>query len=340
MKSNIIQDKKTYQMHLQKEAEFWGKMAEERWKGGVPLTMDYQLATRYRVKREALGWGDYIQDPELEALTPFGSARTKFIEFAKKSSGERALDLCCGAGFLTLELARAGKSVDAIDYSEREINVAKKYQRGLKEQPLGKINWIIADLNNYKLPTEEYDLVTAWDGLHHIPNIDRLCNEIYNSLKPGGVFLFCERIWGGEEQTFKAKISQAFEITLNVCLPLAWPYSKRVKVFKNMLSIIYNKYILKRNVEFGAKLEQENHGYSTPFEDSIGVEMLSAIGKFFEIANLQKFGAFSEEACRSLDLPRFLRIPAILFLSWFDYLWVKSRLLEGKIFMGYAKKRK
>jgi len=208
MKDNILNDKKIYDIYLRKEAEFWGKMAEERWKGGIPLTMDYQLATRYRVKREALGWGDYIQDPRLEALTPFGSARKRFIDIAKKCSGKRALDLCCGAGFLTLELARAGKLVDAIDYSEREINVAKRYQSQLKSKPSGKINWIIADLNNYSLPTAEYDLITAWDGLHHIPNIDRLCSQIYDSLRPGGVFLFCERVWGGKEHTFKGKVAR------------------------------------------------------------------------------------------------------------------------------------
>lgn len=337
MKNNGIQNKETYELNLQKEAEFWGKMAEERQKGGIPLTMDYQLATRYRVKRGALGWGDYIQDPKLEALTPFGIARKKFIGFAKESSGKKVLDLCCGAGFLSLELARTGKSVDAIDCSERAINGAKKYQSGLKQQPSGKINWIIADLNNYELPAEEYDLVTAWDGLHHIPNIDRLCREIYNSLKPGGMFLFCERIWGGKK-TFKTKVSQALETTLNVCLPLAWPYPKRFRAFKDMIAVIYNKYMLKQKVNLSNKLEQEKQGYITPFEDSTGIEMLPAIENLFCIDKIQNFGAFSEEACRSLDLPRFFRIPMILFLSWFDYLWVKTRLLEGKILMGYAKK--
>jgi len=333
----IVQDKKTYLSNLQKEADFWGKMAEERWKDGIPLTMDYQLGTRYRVRRNSLGWGDYIQDPELENLTPFGKARRKFIEFAKVCPGKRALDLCCGAGFLSLELARAGKQVDAFDCSEREINVAKKYQSQLEIQPSGKINWFIADLNNYEFPCEEYDLVMAWDGLHHIPNIDGLCEQIYRSLKPGGKFLFCERVWGGKSQTIKTKVGRALETTINAFLPLAWPYSKRMDDFRNMLEVLFKKYLLKKNIK--NKRIFADYEHETPFEDSTGKEMLDAIRRFFLIEKTYSFGAFSEEACRSLNLPRPLRIPSILFLSWFDYFWVKIGLLEGKILMGYTVKK-
>jgi 2-polyprenyl-3-methyl-5-hydroxy-6-metoxy-1,4-benzoquinol methylase len=325
-----------YKENLKKEADFWGKMAEERQKGGIPLTMDFQLGTRYRVKREAVGWGDYIQDPKLEALTPFGMARKKIIEFAKKFEGENALDLCCGAGFLSLELARAGKNVDAIDCSEREINVAKEYQSTLKEKPKGRIYWMVADLNHCNLPREKYDVITAWDGLHHIVNIEGLCQKIQNALKPEGVFIFSERVWGGKNQSLKTRICQGLEITTNVCLPLAWSHKKRREEFKRMLKIIYYNYILRKNINVE---NSENNGYVSPFEDATGREMLEAIGRSFKIKKLQRFGAFTEEACRSLKLPRPLRFPSILFLAWFDYLWVKTGLLEGKLMLGYASKK-
>ncbi len=132
--------------------------------------------------------------------------------FARGCRGDRALDLGRGAGWLSLEMAWAGKIVDAVDCSEREINVAKKYHSQLKQKPLGKINWIVADLNKYELTPNKYDLVTAWDALHHIPEIERLCVQIFHSLKPGGWFLFSERIWGGKGGTFKTKVSQSLEV--------------------------------------------------------------------------------------------------------------------------------
>jgi 2-polyprenyl-3-methyl-5-hydroxy-6-metoxy-1,4-benzoquinol methylase len=324
-----------YKTYLFREADFWGKMAEERCKGGIPLTMDFQLGTRYRVKREAVGWGDYIQDPRLEGMTPFGIARKKIIDYAKSVKGNNALDLCCGAGFLSLELARAGKTVDAVDCSQREINVARKYQNTLKNKPLGKINWIVADLNRIRLPKEKYDVITAWDGLHHIVRIDELCMQIKDALKPGGAFLFSERVWGGKKQTLKTKICQGLETTLNVCLPLTSPLKKRREDFTKMLKTIYYEYILNRKINFNPRPE---HGFISPFENSTGKEMLTIIEKHFKIDKMHHFGAFSEEACRSLNLPRSLRIPSILFLSWFDYLWVKTRLLDGKLMIGYARK--
>lgn len=325
-----------YYNSLQKEANFWGKMAEERCKGGIPLTMDFQLGTKYRVKREALGWGDYIQEPKLEALTPFGSARKEIIDYAKKVKGKNALDLCCGAGFLSLELARSGKTVDAVDCSQKAIGVARQYQSTLMEKPSGKITWIIADLNHYDFPKKKYDVITVWDGLHHIVNISEFCKKIQDALKPGGEFLFCERVWGGKNQTFKTRISQGLEIMLNVCLPLTWSHKKRREDFKNMLRFIYYNCILKKRIEL--KTNSEVHEFISPFENITGKEMLSVIEKHFKIERIQQFGAFSEEACRSLNLPSLIRAPAILFLSWFDYLFVKMKLLEGKLMVGYARK--
>ncbi|NOZ80309.1 MAG: methyltransferase domain-containing protein [DPANN group archaeon] len=328
----------SYEHNLRKEADFWGMMAEERSKGGIPLTMDFQRATRYRVRRSSLGWGDYIQDPWLESLTPFGIARDDFIDFARQAKGKRALDLCCGAGFLSLELARAGKRVDAIDLSRREIAVARSYQAKLRKKPTGSIHWIVADLNTHTFPKNTYDLITAWDGLHHIPHIDRLMAEIHDALKPGGMFLFSERVWGGKQQSFRTRISQGLEMTLNLFLPLAWPYSVRFRAYKSMVKTVFRRYVLRQDVELDIDADLEHHEHDSPFEDTTGKEMLSSIQRHFTIKKMQHFGAFSEEACRSMNLPRFLRVPAILFLSWFDHLFVKTRILDGKIVMGYARK--
>ena len=105
--------------------------------------------------------------------------------------------------------------------------------------------------------------------------------------------------------------------------------------FNKMLKTIYYQYILKRKAKSSDNSDKE---IISPFENAKGKEILSAIEKHFTIDKIQYFGAFSEEACRSLNLPQILRVPSILFLSWFDYFWVKSKLLEGKLMLGYARK--
>ncbi|MGD8923138.1 MAG: class I SAM-dependent methyltransferase, partial [Candidatus Zixiibacteriota bacterium] len=218
-----------YEWKLQKEAEFWGTMARLRWRGGIPMTMDFQRATRYRVRRSDLGWGDYFQDPALESLTPFGRARIRFINKARNVEGKNVLDLCCGAGWLALEHARAGKTVEAVDLSLQEITVAKEYQSTLNEEIPGQINWIVTDLNTFEAEPGRYEVVTAWDGLHHIEKIYRLCEQINRSLKPGGKFMMSERVWGGDEPSVRARIGRYMEQHLWTILPTPSPYTYRRK---------------------------------------------------------------------------------------------------------------
>ena len=65
-----------------------------------------------------------------------------------------ALDLACGTGRNALYLAGKGYAVSAVDSSPRAIGLAEQAARkeGLK------INWIVADLDDYAI-REQYDLI-------------------------------------------------------------------------------------------------------------------------------------------------------------------------------------
>jgi 2-polyprenyl-3-methyl-5-hydroxy-6-metoxy-1,4-benzoquinol methylase len=329
-----------YNWKVQKEAEFWGAMARLRWRGGVPMTMDFTRATRYRVRRSELGWGDYFQDPTLERLIPFGRARIRFVEAAKTARGNRVLDLCCGAGWLALESARAGKEVDAVDLSLEEMTVAREYQATLEEEIPGQIYWIVADLNTFDAAPDQYDLVTAWDGLHHVQQIDRLCAEVCRALKPGGQFMMSERVWGGNQSSMRTTIGRYLEQHLWTVLPTPAPTTYRTK-FRQLFDTyrrLFKTRVLRKKYE--AVPWQIQGELCSPFEDACGPEMIDAIDKHFEIDRVEQYGAFTEEIQRSLFLPRFLRIPVLVILSWLDHLTIKLGLLEGKIVILYGHKRK
>jgi len=334
------QKDKDYSWKLKKEAQFWGEMARVRAKGGIPMTMDFSRATRYRVRRSSLGWGDYFQDPRLEALTPFGRARKRFVEKARNSAGKRTLDLCCGAGWLALEQARAGKVVDAVDISEEEQSVAKEYQATLEEEIPGRINWIATDLNRYTTEPEQYDQVTAWDGLHHIENFEHLCDQIANGLRPGGYFLLSERVWGGDSPSVRARVGKYLELFLWALVPTPAPYTygRKFRELYGTLKLFFRTKILrKKHVPKAWQITDE--GFCSPFEDISGSEILKIVNNRFDVEESEGYGGFTEEVLRSLYLPRLLRVPAILFLGWLDHLLVRVGLLEGKIAILYARKR-
>ncbi len=331
---------KDYSWKLSKEAEFWGEMARVRWKGGIPMTMDFSLATRYRVRRSSLGWGDYFQDPKIEALTPFGRARIEFVRRARENEGKRALDLCCGAGWLALEQARAGKTVDAVDISEQEQSVAREYHETLKETVPGHVKWIVADLNHFQVESGIYDQVTAWDGLHHIESIEHLCDQIENGLRSGGHLLVCERVWGGEFPSVRARIGKYLEQLLWTFVPTPQPYTYGRKIrelWATLRLLLKTKVLRKKHKQKPWQIADD--GFCSPFEDASGAEILRIIRQRFIVEKTASYGGFTEEVLRSLYLPRILRVPALLFLGWLDHLLVRMGLLEGKILILYAKKR-
>lgn len=93
-----------------------------------------------------------------------------------------ALDLACGTGRNALYLAGKGYAVSAIDASPRAIELAGQAARkeGLK------INWIVADLDDYAI-RGEYDLIVI---SFFYPDRN-LVPSIIDALKKGGILL-CE----------------------------------------------------------------------------------------------------------------------------------------------------
>ena len=94
----------------------------------------------------------------------------------------RALDLATGTGSCAIQLARRGWRVAAIDFSEVGIGVAAEHANRMGVQ----VDWIIADLDDFRLPPERFDVITVFNYL----NRDNLPGEVTRSLRPGGMLVF------------------------------------------------------------------------------------------------------------------------------------------------------
>jgi len=103
--------------------------------------------------------------------------------------------LTCGPGGLCLELARQGHRVVGVDISDKTIKIAREFAAdNLVEESFGSLEYRIADLNTVDLDPAAYDVVIAWDGLHHILRIDRLMRQVSGSLKSDGLFIYSDNI--------------------------------------------------------------------------------------------------------------------------------------------------
>lgn len=100
------------------------------------------------------------------------------------------LDLGCGTG---LELEEIFKKYPDIQVTG--IDLTKSMLDKLKEKYYDKdITLINASYLEYNLGFEKYDAAVSFQTMHHFKHEDKLklYKNIYNSLKPGGVYIECD----------------------------------------------------------------------------------------------------------------------------------------------------
>jgi 2-polyprenyl-6-hydroxyphenyl methylase/3-demethylubiquinone-9 3-methyltransferase len=100
------------------------------------------------------------------------------------NSNTRVLDVGCGAGFLSNELALHQLNVTGVDLSEESIKVAQKFDS------TKKVKYLAADAYHLPFADQSFDVLTAMDFLEHVDQPAKAIQEFSRVLKPGGVFIF------------------------------------------------------------------------------------------------------------------------------------------------------
>jgi len=109
-----------------------------------------------------------------------------FLAMLPPVAGLRGLDLGCGEGHNTREVARMGASMTAIDISEIFIRHARSEEA---RAPLG-ITYHHVSAVELPFAGNEFDFATAFMSLMDIPETERVIAEAFRVLKPGGFLQF------------------------------------------------------------------------------------------------------------------------------------------------------
>jgi SAM-dependent methyltransferase len=105
----------------------------------------------------------------------------------------RWLSLCCGRGELERYFSKEGKfrSCLAVDISESHL---RKARDAAEKSGVTNVTYVRKDLNSAVFAENEFDLVIAQGGIHHISRLDNLFHQMRKSLKPGGLFVMHEYV--------------------------------------------------------------------------------------------------------------------------------------------------
>ena len=101
----------------------------------------------------------YFVEPHIPAFAQF-----------ERWKGKKVLEVGCGIGTDTINFARAGADVTAVDLSDESLKIAKKRAEVFGLEDRIRFYQANAEELGSRVPSESYDLVYSFGVIHHTPN--------------------------------------------------------------------------------------------------------------------------------------------------------------------------
>lgn len=259
-------------------------------------------------------------DPKIDHILE-GSYRDRFIARVAHRPRGRVLDVCCGPGWLALELARHGQTVDAYDISPQAIALAK---RMLSENPyregFGEINYYLQDVTKVDLGYEKYDAVSGWAAFHHIPHLSDFMERVWRALKPGGIIATMDDMPQGFIDKF---------ISWSVIILLPNYYLSYRQKIKKIVGIMLGT--AKIAPEVFSPMEQSKRTIVYDIADIFQ-------GVKYELLENTNFNSFAGQMM-VVRGPDFIRYPLARAVVMMDRLLCRSKICKGFIRIMISRKR-
>jgi ubiquinone/menaquinone biosynthesis C-methylase UbiE len=211
------------------------------------------------------------------------------LELIGDVAGQRVLDLGCGEGGYSRELAKLGATVVGVDGSERLVSVAR--ERSADSEP--HVRYICANASRIEgIEAEYFDQVLAAMSLMDVEDYDGAIDEAWRVLVPGGTLLMSIT-----HPSFSAPTAEWVKTDRGELGHFAVDrYFDRV-VWEDFVTPRFRRPILRRH---------------RPLEDFVR----PLLHRGFVLRNLAEPTATPAQVQQSARLARLARIPYFLFMQW------------------------
>jgi 2-polyprenyl-3-methyl-5-hydroxy-6-metoxy-1,4-benzoquinol methylase len=121
----------------------------------------------------------------------------RFAQF-ERWQGKRVLEIGCGIGTDTINFARQGSWVTAVDLSEKSLEIARERAviYGLRDR-VQFFSGNAEELSRF-VPVEPYDLIYSFGVIHHTPHPERVLEQLRQYARPGAtvkIMVYHRRSW-------------------------------------------------------------------------------------------------------------------------------------------------
>ena len=249
---------------------------------------------------------------------------------SSKKKKQKILEIGCGTGFLSLELARNGNDVLGIDVSKKSIAEAKSYLKKIDKKKELKLNYEVKDAHKIDFNVK-FDVIIFYRSLHHFKNVKKLLKRINDNLRPGGTLIICEPL----RKNF-SKLNAIFSMIFRLSLE-TWIKTEK-KIPKNInFSFIKSK---EREIFKEYKYLKKNKTYAqSPMDNSTDnpEKVISSIKNFFKIIKIQYYDGFVDKLIGGLRGKHRFKIAKLL--KEFDNYLIKENIIKGTTLYLVAKKK-
>jgi ubiquinone/menaquinone biosynthesis C-methylase UbiE len=156
-------------------------------------------------------WNKIAEGYDKSSYSTYADAYKRTIEKTKKYLNPEmtVLDIGCGTGIITNEIAEDVKKIDAIDYSEKMI---KEAETKAAKKEIKNITYAVKSVNELNGNGIKYNCITAFNVLYFIKNIDEMLDNIHCVLEKDGLFISVTDCFG-EKTTLKTILTKVLQKT-------------------------------------------------------------------------------------------------------------------------------